>query len=93
MNISIPINPEVLRQLRLDKQVNQLDVEIACKIPRGKLTQFETNRIDPTLNVIKALANYYEVKPVSLISKEGLSWILTIQYELSEVTNNTMQIA
>ncbi len=80
--ITIPIKSDKLRELRRDAKVLQMEVEMACDIPIGRLTQFETGRARPTPDHVFKLALYYSVLPSTIIDEEALK---TISFDLTRL--------
>ncbi len=70
--ITIPVKTGKLKELRREAKVLQIDVEMGCDIPVGRLTQFETGRARPTPDHVEKLAIYYKVKASDIIDDNAL---------------------
>lgn len=58
-----------LKELRIERQFTQQFVADKTNISRSVLSQYENNIADPTANVIKRLANFYNVSADYLIER------------------------
>ena len=69
-----------LKQARLERELNQIDVAVALNIPRSTLANYETGRTEPDIETIVKLINFYEIDANWLLStigkKEEKKWNL-----------------
>lgn len=60
-----------LRQARLERELNQIDVAVALNIPRSTLANYETGRTEPDIETIGKLINFYKIDANWLLSTVG----------------------
>jgi len=71
--ITIPVDADKLKELRREKKVLQMDVEKACGIPFGRLSQYETGRSGPTPMYLESLSSYFKIPAKDIIDKQKLN--------------------
>jgi transcriptional regulator with XRE-family HTH domain len=71
--ITIPVDAEKLKELRRERKVLQMEVEKACGIPYGRLSQYETGRSGPTPIFLEQLSSYFKTPAKDIIDKEKLN--------------------
>lgn len=60
-----------LKQARLDRELNQIDVAVALNIPRSTLANYETGRTEPDIETIGKLISFYKIDANWLLSTIG----------------------
>ena len=89
---TVELNGPHLKSLREDCGNNQVDVENALHLGRGRLTQYESIKGRARLEEVQKLAEYYNVPAADIISPFGRTelrnWILLGQSLLNGADNN-----
>lgn len=60
----------IIKDLRFDKNLSQQTVADRIKISRSVLSQYENNLVEPTINVVRNLAIFFEVSASYLLELE-----------------------
>lgn len=58
-----------IKSIRLQKGLKQMDVAKALNIPQSTLSTYETGRYEPDTEMLKKLADYYEVSVDELLGR------------------------
>ena len=68
---------DIIKDLRLNKGLTQKEVADKIGISRSVLSQYESNLVDPTANVVGRLATFFEVSAGYLLGIEDDFGVMT----------------
>ena len=81
-----------IKELRLEKNLKQKDVSKALNIATNTLSQFENNKGRPSLEVLCAMATYYNVSIDYLVGREDDFGNVTVARGGSELTQDEQTV-
>lgn len=87
---TFPIKADRLRELRESLNLTQLDVEQKTGLPSGRLTLYETGRQRPNLVHLVALADFFNVKPKSLLTEETVDEVIKTATTLANLVGSRL---
>lgn len=83
---------KIIKILRVEKGITQQKVADELKISRSALSNYEAGLVEPTLSVIKKLADFFQVSTDYLLGREDDFGNITIQSESPQLTDSEREL-
>lgn len=85
---------QILRELRISRQIKQAQLAVAVGLNQSRISQWELGKIEPNLDQLIDVANFFEVSTDYLLGRENDEGFICIdsaltplQYEILTTIN------